>query len=360
NCQNDAVVQNCSCDGNDDCDADTEYCNDGYLCIEGICNFSAEANPCPSNPCQVGVACDEAARACTPGSNPCDAVATTCDPTSCVPLNDSDFECAADPADDGITCDDELGCNGTSDFCLDGSCVAGGIPAAFCYSDNPCADETTCTENGFGLEPTCTPAADRVIGDDCSADFSCFGAGGTCQVDPSSAVELICIQSEDVCESNGICAQSTCSEDYALGSDSGIDCASVANAEDVSTLTCDDPTVTIAVADGKFTTRTYFDYSATCNPAGDVFQGMETRVYLSLGQAVTDATLTVTDVDAAFTGNMELLLFDSNPCIETNCIQRGTNTLTFSSADNSAIVVLDSTDALWPPATVTLELDCNL
>ncbi|MBN2526727.1 MAG: hypothetical protein JXR76_10055 [Deltaproteobacteria bacterium] len=359
-CVNGTVTQNCGCTGNDDCDADTEFCNDGFLCIDGICNFAAEENPCPQSPCHPDVTCDESARACTEGTNPCDSEATLCDPKSCVALDANSYECAPNPLENGVACTDGLRCNGTAEFCLDGECVDGGISTHYCFDPNPCAPDYNCIESAFGTTPTCEPVAIRDIGSSCSPNFNCFGDSGTCQPDPQNSGELMCIQSEEMCMSNGICATYACSEDYTPGSITGFTCDIYSNSDDIATLTCDAPTVTISINDGKFTTRSYFDYNTTCNPGGDSFMGMETRVILAMDQSVTNATLTITDIDSTFTGDLEMLLFDSNPCQETNCIQRGTNNLTFSSADGFEIVVLDSTNTLWPPQTVTLQLDCNL
>lgn len=359
-CYDGRVVQNCQCEHNDDCDADTEFCNDGYLCDEGICNFRSEENPCPANPCRPDVSCEETQRQCTVGTSPCAAVATTCDPKSCVTLGDTEYECISTPVRNGTSCDDDLGCNGTADLCMDGECVGGVLSAAYCYDDNPCGPDYNCVENGFGQEPSCEIASSRSVGDTCSPLFSCFGSDGTCQIDPVNPTELICLQGEDMCTTNGICAVYSCQEDYSLESETGTQCIRQTGADDVTTLTCDTPSAIISLTDGRFLTRSYFDYNAACNPGNDRFIGMETRVILDMGQAVTDATLTVTDVDSGFAGTLEILLFDSNPCDEANCISRGTGSLTFSSSDGYETAVLDSTDALWPPESVTLQLDCNL
>ncbi|MBW2704316.1 MAG: hypothetical protein JRF33_26150 [Deltaproteobacteria bacterium] len=158
-------------------DADGTTCDDGLFCtVEDVCSGGS----CSGSPmdctdgivCNGAETCDEDADACVAGTPAC-GEGQLCDPSNdtcvtlcegceidglCVPdgFFDPDNDCqqcdlATDPANwtalDGVTCDDELFCNG-QDFCDAGQCQI--------HQGEPCDALETCHEED---DTCCVPEA---------------------------------------------------------------------------------------------------------------------------------------------------------------------------------------------------------
>ncbi len=121
-----------------DCSALTDQCN------VGVCNETLDT--CEAQPTNEGLACDDGdlcttgdvctAGVCAGTAVDCSALTDACNVGTCNPATGI---CEAVPANEGLSCDDGIFCNGT-ETCSAGTCVSSGDPCAplFC-------DETTRT-----------------------------------------------------------------------------------------------------------------------------------------------------------------------------------------------------------------------
>lgn len=166
---------NGDCDVAESCTGTSTVCPaDGFRAAGALCRSGAGL-------CDVAEVCSGASNACPtdgfasvgticrPQSGVCD-VAETCVGTASCPIDGS--------APNGTSCDDGLGCNGTS-TCNAGACSAG-TPVA-CTDGNRCTTDA-CVEPGTCSFSTiagcCLTNADCDDGDGCTVD-AC-GVAGTC------------------------------------------------------------------------------------------------------------------------------------------------------------------------------------
>ncbi|MBN2342138.1 MAG: hypothetical protein JXX29_03415 [Deltaproteobacteria bacterium] len=343
-------VEGLCCETDADCDDDNLYCDGVFLCASGVCQMNIPVDPCPSNVCNPRT-CDEDADTCSDGDNPCDASSTACNPMRCVINGQDSFLCEDNYAGNGTECDDGDICNGTADRCILGECVPGAENISACFDSNPCTVDS-CSSAGDTVTCTNTPLN---AGDPCTAEFSCYGDSATCELNPAS--ELECVAKEDVCVANGICMNSTCEESFSQAGNKAICTNTTIPGYDY--LSCGN-SITISIADFMF--RTYFNYNTTCNPDTLSMRGMEAQVYLEIPDTATNASVLITDIEPTDYSPIRIMLFNGAPCDETRCISSAQSELAFSinTIDaNSFVIVLDSADELWPPDSVTLQLDCT-
>jgi len=203
-----------------------EACDDGNTaagdCCNGSCQAEPNGSPCSDgNPCTVGDGCLSAR--CASGSPiNCSALNGPCTTGVCNPAT---FACEAQPANEGLSCDDHDVCTiadacvsgacvGTPIDCtvLDGQCTRGicNLPVSTCVAvpannGGACDDGSTCTAGETCAAGRCTngtPANESLPCDDanaCTIEESC--TSGLCTSDTfldCSALDGSCV--EGVCD----------------------------------------------------------------------------------------------------------------------------------------------------------------
>ncbi|MBN2529215.1 MAG: hypothetical protein JXR76_22690 [Deltaproteobacteria bacterium] len=348
-------VEGLCCESDADCDNDDQFCNGVFLCQSGVCNMNVPIDdPCPVTSCNPQT-CDEANDTCQAGADPCYNPTAQCETQDCVVTGPgaSDFMCETMFVDDGVSCNDGDVCNGSADRCVFGVCQPGPLNTAACFDNDPCTTDS-CTAQGSIPQCSNFPVAE---GAPCTSEFSCFGAGATCEMIDGTS-NMACIPKTDVCPNNGICQYSTCEEVFSAAGNT-FKCNYDTNPP-YKYLNCSDPD-SIVVYAKDFLHCDYFDYNDNCNPMNDLFAGKEAQVILDVTTAYTSATVSIDSIDPPAYNSLRLMRFDNPPCDEQDCVAFGTDSLVFpiSQTATQYRVVLETTTALSPPTSVTLHLDCT-
>jgi len=215
--------------------ADGEFCNDDQFCNgfetcqEGRCVSSGDpcggpvGNPCAAGACDEalddcraepaadGVSCDngmycDGAEVCEGGvcrseGPPCGSDADPCQVNTCT---EETHACTSVPLPDGTTCDDGDPCNG-SDACLEGVCVRD--PYHPCDDWNPCTRDV-CSIGGDGsVSCTWEPAAG---GGSCTDIDPCAGSAGRILVCLPSGEGACTAGADAPCADGSLCVQTEC------------------------------------------------------------------------------------------------------------------------------------------------------
>jgi lysophospholipase L1-like esterase len=183
-----------------DCSAFDDQCN------QGVCNEGTDA--CEAQPTNEGLSCDDdlfctTAELCTAGvcgggsATDCSAFDDQCNLGVC---NEATDACEAQPANEGLGCDDGLFCT-TAELCTAGAC--GGGTATDCSAFDDQCTVGVCNEGTDACEPQ--PANEGLACDDglfCTTSEVCIV--GAC--DGGSATD--CSSFDDQCN-QGVCNEGT-------------------------------------------------------------------------------------------------------------------------------------------------------